>query len=296
MLGCLQSCAAAVCIHISQYSPTALHGASKKFAWQLVLLAIGHLQQSVKVTVPKNQQLTILHLEIFCLLRLDRNLYTIPRSPASSACCGNKPDYMNEIEYQSILFLFSLDGSKLHLREKGQQRRWPWKGSERQVSTSNAFSPHLRRSHRWVANHFQEMLFSFFFFPLHLQKVQVHWNVSLVWSSHDIFLFRSLIWKWHWLVRGVVGSLHWPPESLQGDLIKWQIQINDTVQAIHNGVLSSAGGNLHQGPQCVWAGGIQYPLSTLITGPWNSLSSSLGMVTSISFDIIVLLINIDYHT
>ena len=126
-----------------------------------MLLAIGHLQQSVKVTVSKNQQLTILHLEIFCLLRLDRNLYTIPRSPASSACCGNKPDYMNEIEYQSILFLFSLDGSKLHLREKGQQRRWPWKGSERQVSTSNAFSPHLRRSHRWVANHFQEMLFSF---------------------------------------------------------------------------------------------------------------------------------------
>ena len=119
--------------------------------WQLVLLAIGHLQQSVKVTEPKNQQLTILHLEIFCLLRLDRNLYTIPRSPASSACCGNKPDYMNEIEYQSILFLFSLDGSKLHLREKGQQRRWPWKGSERQVSTSNAFSPHLRRSHRCSA-------------------------------------------------------------------------------------------------------------------------------------------------
>ena len=121
-----------------------------------MLLAIGHIQQKVSKWPPKNQRLTILlRSTIFCLLRLDRNLYTIPRSPASSACCGNKPTRMR-LNIRATLFYF-------HWTEASYiwERRWPWKDRERQVSTSNAFSPHLRRNHRWVANPFERHPFFF---------------------------------------------------------------------------------------------------------------------------------------
>ena len=285
MLGCLQSCAAAVCIHISQYSPTALHGASKKFAIKLAAGASGNWTLATKCQSDSAKESTVDNTSPWDFLFIEAWPQSIHNSSKSSFISMLwKQTWLHEWDWISEHLVSIFTGRKQITSEReGTAKKMTL---ERQRKTSQyvkrILSPPSKEPQvfsSWVNSPFYR-------------------NVSLVWrySSHDIFLFRSLIWKWHWLVRGVVGSLHWPPESLQGDLIKWQIQIHDTVQAIHNGVLSSVGGNLHQGPQCVWAGGIQYPLSTLITGPWNSLSSSLGMVTSISFDIIVLLINIDYHT